>query len=864
MAKKVSNLSISKQSGTDRTVFATWSFSSKIKHLQEFKVVWYYWTTKGNGVWFVGSETTETHKQSVYSAPENASKVKCKVKPVSTTHQVGSGSNKKTKSYWSGTYATAEYTIPGVAPSTKPEKPSAPTVSMNGMNLTMEIDSYDKNTNKVEFQIVANNTKVYGSAKVNNEKNHASYTTKVTSGSTYKVRCRGIRSYTSTSTKETTKKSIADKYNTKIKGLNSSIENAKNVLRKLEMQGSNKHKIDVYKNIIGEYQLKLEVVQRDFSSKRTYTKIKTEKEEAGPWSEYSSSIQTAPSAVKEITKIEALTSTSVRVHWTGVSTAKNFTIEYTDNKEYFDSSSEVKSWTTPDWAAVNHAELTGLDSGRKWYFRVRANNDSGSSGWTKIKDITIGTAPVAPTTWSDTTTVVTGDTVYLYWVHNSEDGSSQTAAEIVLTIGSTSQTITPTIVATEPIQTYALDTSSYTEGTEIKWKVRTKGIIATYSPYSTERIITVYAKPTIEWEVLDYDEQPFDTLTSFPITINATARPSVQNVLGWNLQVASAESYETTNFIDQSVWVGEGEVIYSEFFDPDPENQNEKMFTLSAGDVNLENGQPYIIKLTAAMDSGLTADIDKDFDVQWADLDFEPDAQIGIGYEQSTISIMPFCLIDDEEDDTPENRTPNIMMAVYRIDYDGRLTEIASGLSNDLRTTVIDPHPSLYFAQYRIVAMSTITGQTSFIDTDPEYIGDPCIILQWDEEWENLTVDSDDEEEPESPAWDGMMVKLPFNIDTSEATDPEVELVEYIGRAHPVSYFGTQLGVTATWNTEIPDYDDDSLFALRRLAVYQGNVYVREPSGVGYWAVVKVGISQKHLERTIPITLTITRVEGGK
>lgn len=42
-----------------------------------------------------------------------------------------------------------------------------------------------------------------------------------------------------------------------------------------------------------------------------------------------------------------------------------------------------------------------------------------------------------------------------------------------------------------------------------------------------------------------------------------------------------------------------------------------------------------------------------------------------------------------------------------------------------------------------------------------------------------------------------------------------------------------------------------------------GDVYVREPSGSGYWANISVSFTQTHCELTIPVTLNITRVEGG-
>ena len=44
---------------------------------------------------------------------------------------------------------------------------------------------------------------------------------------------------------------------------------------------------------------------------------------------------------------------------------------------------------------------------------------------------------------------------------------------------------------------------------------------------------------------------------------------------------------------------------------------------------------------------------------------------------------------------------------------------------------------------------------------------------------------------------------------------------------------------------------------------YSGNVYIREPSGLGYWANVVVSYNKDYKELTIPVTLSITPVEGG-
>jgi hypothetical protein len=135
------------------------------------------------------------------------------------------------------------------------------------------------------------------------------------------------------------------------------------------------------------------------------------------------------------------------------------------------------------------------------------------------------------------------------------------------------------------------------------------------------------------------------------------------------------------------------------------------------------------------------------------------------------------------------------------------------------------------------------------------------VIIQWDEEWS--TFDTTNEDEMEQPAWSGSLLRLPYNIDVSDSNNADVTHVEYIGRKHPVSYHGTQLGIVSNWSVEIDKTDIDTLYALRRLAIWMGNVYVREPSGSGYWATIKVSFSQTHKATTIPVTLNITRVEGG-
>lgn len=203
----------------------------------------------------------------------------------------------------------------------------------------------------------------------------------------------------------------------------------------------------------------------------------------------------------------------------------------------------------------------------------------------------------------------------------------------------------------------------------------------------------------------------------------------------------------------------------------------------------------------------------------------------------------------------------NVELSVYRREFDGSFTEIATGVDGSKSTTVTDPHPALDYARYRIIATSTETGAAGYYDMPGYPVGGKEVILQWNETWTNFDV-NDDEELAEAPRT-GSLLKLPYNIDVSDNHNPDVSLVEYIGRSNPVSYYGTHHGETSTWNVEIDKSDKETLYALRRLAKWMGDVYVREPSGSSYWANVIVGFSQRHRAVTVPVTLSIKRVEGG-
>lgn len=754
-------------STNDHTLLAYWSWDKD--HTDHYDLRWEYAT--GDHHWwraYDGSDYTKTsNKYYHYTAPTGATKVRFCMRAVAKTHKV----NGKPQPYFPNTSWTTwkEYAFPATAP----DKPSAPSIKIEGYKLTATMENLDSDITEVDFVVTRDDETRQARGTSGVKLKHSEFTCTVSAGHEYKARCR----------------------------------------------------------------------------------VKNKKGIWSEWSDYSGNEGTMPKALSGFKSIRALSSTSVFLDWVGVSSADSYEIEYTTNKSYFDSSNEVKSMSVG--SAVSHAEVTGMETGETYYFRIRAVNAKGESAWIYSDPITIGRRPAAPTTWSSTTTVITGETLTLYWVHNAEDNSTQTFAELELNIGGsvTTQTIKTSTPEEEDEKTYnyTINTTSYTEGTKIQWRVRTAGITKEYSDWSIQRTVDIYAPPSLTINVTDVNGTSIETLTSFPFNISAYAYPNTQQPIGYHVTITANEAYETLDNNGNTKLVGVGEAIFSKFYDINTSLH----VTVTPSDLRIENNISYTITVTVGMDSGLSAEASTYLTVAWADDIYEPNAKIVIDPDTLSATIGPYC------DDGEGNLFEDILLSVYRREFDGGFVEIAKDIPNTGYTYFTDPHPSLDYARYRIVATSQTTGTISYYDVPGVPVGGNAVVLQWAEEWREFDVPDNVESEVSEIPWTGSMLILPGNIDVSESNKPDVELIEYIGRAHPVSYYGTQIGSTATWNMEIPSNDKETLYALRRLSRWMGDVYVREPSGSGYWANITVSFSQKHCDMTIPITLGITRVEGG-
>ena len=787
------------EADTEREMYCVWTWS---KSPQSFKLRWWGMDRNTNRWIAVEEEQTQlignTHSIT-HTFDNNITRCVVEILPIKDSVD---GHPAQDNCTWK---KSSEYNFAN----NPPKLPPTPEIEIdehNKLTVTVENIDQDINADSLEIAVYKNNTLKFQTAKVtiDTETHFAQYTSTVEPGGYYKIRCRAVRG-------------------------------------------------NVY----------------------------------GGWTEFTANEQAVPTAPKEITVLRAetftdqsTTSYNVRITWTPEETATHYEIQWTTNPDYFDTTTVDSYTTTPEQGST--ALLTGIATGHEYFFRVRSINDKGSStNWTPIKSIRLGQKPSAPTTWSNTISNIIGEDLNLYWTHNSTDGSIERLAKLHFTIidsahpGDTpmekeitvnnnrtgeeaTQTSSYTINASDP------EWSMLSSGFILKWKVQTAGVSSELSDWSIERQVNVYQRPTLTLAIKSDQGLEIDEVNSFPFYLSFLSTPLTQTPISYYIEVIANDSYETVDAVGNVKTVNVGDKIYQRYYDPDPSSAWNFMLEMTPANIDLETGINYTINATLSMNSGLIATDTKSFDANLSDVYYQVYGDVVINKETLEASIHPYCKEFEYTSggETEQVLTANCKLAVYRREYDGSFTEIATDISNEENLFVTDPHPSLDYARYRIVARDEITGSISYNDIDPVEVKEPSVVIQWSEEWTSFKVDNSGDENVE-PAWSGSMVKIPYNVDISDNKNVDKTLVSYIGRRNPVSYYGTQIGETGTWNVEIPAYDKETLYSIRRLSKFTGDVYVREPSGIGYWANVVVSYTKTHNKVTIPISFNVTRVEGG-
>ena len=209
----------------------------------------------------------------------------------------------KEVAYWTSGWSSEKSYV--LNKHTEPDKPSAPTVTVDKFRLTASCENLSDDPNNkptgIELRVVKNNISwAFAINRANVVNRSASYSWNISAGAKYKVQCRAYR-------------------------------------------------LNLYSD----------------------------------WSDFSSEVETIPAAPKNITSCRACSSTEIEVKWTAVSNATSYDVQYTSKRDYFNTNQDGVS--TKSIESGTTAIISGLYDGGEYFFRVRAKNSQGESGWTGIK-----------------------------------------------------------------------------------------------------------------------------------------------------------------------------------------------------------------------------------------------------------------------------------------------------------------------------------------------------------------------------------------------------------------------------------------------------------------------------------------------
>lgn len=190
-------------------------------------------------------------------------------------------------------------------------------------------------------------------------------------------------------------------------------------------------------------------------------------------------------------------------------TIENSSVVATGLKLY--RSTDKSTWTLVGTYSSVTDSLTDDPGGGTYWYAVTNTRDSLESDKTISSTSVVNiAAPLQPIILAPAANGVISteeDTITFEWLHNPIDGSLQTAAQLSYTISSQTYTVT---LSDE--QSYTI-TNSYTNGTSITFKVRTKGVYEDYGEWSDSRTFTIYDPPNV------VIEEPISVITGIPFDV---------------------------------------------------------------------------------------------------------------------------------------------------------------------------------------------------------------------------------------------------------------------------------------------------------------------------------------------------------
>lgn len=615
---------------------------------------------------------------------------------------------------------------------------------------------------------------------------------------------------------------------------------------------------------------------------------------------YSTSMPTAPSnlSVKPTTA-----SGKVHVSWTNNWTGATGTeIAWTDDPDNWMSNDEPEIYTVNEKASGWY--ITGLDTGKVWYFRVRSVAISGDSEtyspWSEEFDIDLASAPAVPVLYLSEEVITEEGMVTAYWSYITTDGTSQISGEVVEAAFVGGEWIygDPVGVTTDAQHVDIYAKGRWTNGDVVYLALRTRSGSGGTSDYSTPVKLTIAALPSVSITgsgfassetITDFFEGDgtsagFACAKALSEAPSATVDGAAAAVASYSgnmvyLAAAPAEGAEvavtyhteddkvldvmplTFSVTSENAETISAAIERAEDYPmrrPDgeitdgPAGETIYLETVPAADIyafsveegdllgRLDDGAYYDLVVTATDNFGQTAEDRIRFTVHWNHQAWVPAAVMVTDTDSYIVRITPQAATGYAEGDTCD---------IYRLGAD-KPELIYSGA--EFGTEYVDPYPAFgSLSGYKLVTVTAngdyITDAGGFADYDTT-IADNGSYEQLDPGL--LVID-----------FDGDRVELPYNITLGNSWTKDFERTAYLGGHVAGDYNRTVLRDTSIGTVLVRNINEDIAAKMRSLASYAGICHVRTPEGSSFAADVQVQENRAFDSAVIEYSLSVQKAD---
>ena len=483
----------------------------------------------------------------------------------------------------------------------------------------------------------------------------------------------------------------------------------------------------------------------------------------------------------------------------------------TQTEVIVESSTDGTTWSTVDTISgtlsaytVESPDPLGL------YYRVtnRSNRTTVlTSEPSNVSEPLPLTAPNAPTIKSPVSGQVFNmpQSVTLSWVHNTTDGTSQTAAQIRFTFNNGISWVSATVGTA---QSYDIDTSSIPVNSLISFMVRTKGAYSEYGSWSNAQGFYLRQAPSVS--ITSPASSDGGSIADVPVQLGFTYTDNSGSFAGSEATITNANS--ETAWRGNPTWSVSGsnysfDVPVAEFLPP--------------------NNSSYTLTINVNSTSGLSTTSTRIFTTDYV----EPNPPV-LAY---AINDGDCSVTLNVTEGTGSSSIATVAVGVFRIDKNGETPIAAVMNSGDSVTDYLPPLDQDF--TYRAVAY-TVNGLTSQTLVTVHVDSDGRCMFNWG---------------------DGNAQSAGFNMDVTWTTSVEHErsLYKVVGLVDPVVRTTNRRTRMISASGTVWWENDEQLEKLQNIP---GMVYFREPQGSCVPVVVTVELTYPKGQPTTVASVSMTQI----